>query len=195
MTHLIDEAVYILRKRGVRAFARETFHYVVFLSKKTIAGEDRLRMRKVHLGPLQEVAVPQGYRLRTFQKGDEEPWAEIMNSVFGREYKLWKPKIKELAGSKEFDAKSIFFVEYEGHPVGTACALRSLHEGKEAGFVHMVGVFAEHRRKGLGRLLVLCVLRYFQEKGYTDVYLDTQDHRVPAVALYRSLGFKPITEC
>jgi ribosomal protein S18 acetylase RimI-like enzyme len=115
-----------------------------------------------------------------------------MDCVFGQEYKFWDHQISELVGNHEFDPGSIVFVECEGRPVGTACALITEHEGEDHGFVHMVGVTAEHRGKGLGRLLVLCGLRYFKEKGYTEVYLDTQHHRVPAIKLYRSLGFEPV---
>jgi mycothiol synthase len=192
MAHLVEKSLRIIKEEGFAAFIRKAFRHVIISFKKRIRPGDFLRMRKIDLDSLEEITVPSGYHVRTFQRGDEDSWTRIMDDVFEQEYKPWNPKINELRNDKEFDPESIFFVDCEGRLVGTVCALASLHEGKKAAFIHMLGVIADHRGKRLGHLLVLCALHYFKKKGYGEVYLDTQYHRAPAIKIYRGLGFKPV---
>ncbi|MCJ7822097.1 MAG: GNAT family N-acetyltransferase, partial [Armatimonadetes bacterium] len=49
----------------------------------------------------------------------------------------------------------------------------------------------EHRGRGLGRALVLSVLRRLREVGVASATLDTDDFRLPAIRLYLALGFRP----
>jgi ribosomal protein S18 acetylase RimI-like enzyme len=189
---VVRKAVAIIREHGLATFIRGSLRRSLLLFESKTGHMECLHLQKMNLDFLPETVVPRSYHVRTFQEGDKESWTRIMDRVFGQEYKFWNHQIGELVGNREFDPGSIVFVEREGRPVGTASALITEHEGEPAGFVHMVGVVAEHRGKGLGRLLVLRVLHYFMEKGYTEVYLDTQHHRVSAIKLYRSLGFEPV---
>lgn len=192
MPHLLNKSFKIIRVEGFIALARKAFGYIYSFFERKGERTNHLRMRKINLDSLKDVVVQKPYKVRTFQKGDEEFWIRIMNHLFGQEYKSWHPDIIELVNNKEFDPRSVFFIDYEGQPVGTVCALNSFHEGEKAGFIHMLGVISEHRGKSLGRQLALCALNYFKEKGHKEAYLDTQYHRVAAIKMYRNLGFRPI---
>ena len=47
-----------------------------------------------------------------------------------------------------------------------------------------------HRRRGLGRKLMEHALRAIRAKGYRRASLDVDRDNAPAIALYRSLGFR-----
>jgi ribosomal protein S18 acetylase RimI-like enzyme len=57
------------------------------------------------------------------------------------------------------------------------------------GAIQNVGVVPEYRGRGLGRALLLQCLAGFQRVGVPRVYLEVTASNLPAVQLYRSLGF------
>ena len=59
------------------------------------------------------------------------------------------------------------------------------------GVLDYVACHPEHRGRGLGRAVCLGVLGFFARRGYESVTLLTDDVRLPAIALYLSLGFAP----
>ncbi len=58
--------------------------------------------------------------------------------------------------------------------------------------VHAVCTSPAHRGHGLGKLVTLAVMDYAQRRGIRDVWLTTDDFRLPAVKLYLKLGFLPV---
>mgnify|MGYP006138800821 CR=1 FL=1 len=53
-------------------------------------------------------------------------------------------------------------------------------------------VVPEYRNEKIGEKLTLTLLNLAKEMGYTSMKLDTLERLVPAVKLYRRLGFKEI---
>ena len=150
----------------------------------------QLEMELPSLADLPPVEVAEGYRLRTYQPGDESVWCRLVNECIGGEY-TEEQCGRELTGRPWFDPADLFFVEHGGEAVGTACALRRPDLGTEAGYVHMVAVKPEHRGHGLGRALVLAVLHRFREMGFRAATLRTDDWRLAAIRMYLGLGFEP----
>lgn len=68
--------------------------------------------------------------------------------------------------------------------------IQGLAKSAHVGAVQNVGVVPEHRGLGLGRALVLKSLSGFRRLGYRRVSLDVTADNCPAVALYRSIGFR-----
>jgi mycothiol synthase len=60
------------------------------------------------------------------------------------------------------------------------------------GWYRMVGVRADARGMGAGRLIGLAALHALRDRGYKSALLSTDDHRIPAINLYLSLGFEPV---
>ena len=72
-----------------------------------------------------------------------------------------------------------------------ASTFASWQEMGRIGVLDYVACHPDHRGRGLGRAVCLGVLGFFAERGYESVSLTTDDVRLPAIALYLSLGFTP----
>ena len=58
------------------------------------------------------------------------------------------------------------------------------------GQVEPMGVHPEHQRHGLGRAVLLEGLRRLAAHGATDIYVETDNYRDAALALYEAVGFR-----
>jgi len=74
-------------------------------------------------------------------------------------------------------------------PVGCV-GLRRLEEG--ACEMKRLYVKPNHRREGIGRALAELVIGDARDIGYSKMRLDTVTAMIPAITLYRLLGFKEI---
>lgn len=151
----------------------------------------QLRMVRAHYRNLPPLDLPAGYALRSYQEGDEEGWANVVNSVGdlgnydpaqAREFMMDKP---------QFDSEGLHFITFDGAPVATACAWRDRPKEVSIGQLHMVAVDPGHRGKRLGTHVSTAVIRYFEAHGFPKVYLMTDDWRLAAVKTYLQLGFDP----
>lgn len=86
-----------------------------------------------------------------------------------------------------------FLVTGDGDQVlGTAAAWYGGPEGRaDQGRIHWVAVHPDVQGAGLSRPLVVWALHRLAALGHRDAYLMTEDFRLPAIGLYRSLGFRP----
>lgn len=62
----------------------------------------------------------------------------------------------------------------------------------DSGSIQNVGVLPQYRGYGLGRSLVAAALHGFRRVGVQRVYLEATAENLPAIQLYRSLGFRLI---
>lgn len=77
----------------------------------------------------------------------------------------------------------------EGRAVEDCATIQGLVQPGRWGAIQNVGVVPEYRGRGLGRALVLQCLAGFQAAGVPRVYLEVTACNLPAVQLYRSIGF------
>jgi mycothiol synthase len=137
-------------------------------------------------------SLPSGYLIRTYLKGDESDWVRIIKESFGKTYEPPEILIKNILTTPDFEVQSLFFVTYNGYPVGTVCAVTMLVGWMKIGCIHWAAVSPEHRGKKLGLSLTYTGLQYFKKKGIQQVILYTDDFRIQAIKIYRKLGFKPL---
>ena len=135
---------------------------------------------------------------------------EIRTAAFPDDLLAVRALFEEYAASLGFDLGFQDFVhELEGLPGAYAapggCVLIASDADEPAGCIALrpfdtpgvcemkrLYVRASHRGTGAGRLLVAAILEAARERGYARMRLDTVPGMEAAIALYRSLGFRPI---
>jgi mycothiol synthase len=152
-----------------------------------------LRMERPNLEGLGEIILSEGYQLKTYDKGDETAWIEIVKETFPSADNEWNTERfqRDFLDCPQFRSDSLFFVTYEGKSVGTTCAWTDSPDEKKKGILHMVAVLPEYQGNKLGYVLCLSALHFFRENGFEYVKLNTHDFRLPAVKTYLNLGFVP----
>lgn len=134
--------------------------------------------------------LPQGYRLRTFRDGDRSGYLSLMRRGG---FPSWRSATLD-AALKAALPDGVFFVELEpsGELVSTAVAQHNsidLHPfGGELGWVSTVPA---HRGNRLSRVVCSAVVLRFLKAGYSDIFLRTDDWRLPAIKTYLNIGFRP----
>lgn len=140
-------------------------------------------------------ALPAGYALRTYRRGDEAGWAALMNTG---DMGVWDvaTTVEKLTGRPypQFDPEGLFILTHgpDQQIVGSACAWLMEPRERDVGILHMVCVLPEHRGRHLSYPVCLAVLHRFRERGYRHVYLSTGTQRLGAVKVYLELGFQPV---
>ncbi len=152
----------------------------------------QLRMVRPNLLNLPDIELPTDYKLRTYRKGDELHWANIITDSFGGKARTVQDTENEITTRNVFVPDGLFFVTHNDIPVGTATAWRQSVDETDIGYVHMVGVLNEHTGRKLGKWVSLAVLYYFKDNGFFCSMLDTDDFRLPAIKTYLNLGFVPV---
>ena len=138
--------------------------------------------------------LPENFHLRSCCAGDEAAWLDIIRRSYGGD---WPDDAfqRHILSEESFRPERLFFVAAEtGRPVATAGALQKLIHGDRTGYLHMMAVLPEFRRRGLGTALLRRCLIYFREQGWRDAVLDTEVSRPEAIRLYLAGGFVPAPE-
>ncbi|MGC2288800.1 MAG: GNAT family N-acetyltransferase [Thermoplasmata archaeon] len=111
------------------------------------------------------------------------------DSILERGLRDLDEEIRLLPGEYRPPHGMLFLASGGGTPIGCA-ALRQQRPGW--GELKRVYVRDSGRGRGIGRRLTRAVLNRAKRVGYDRVVLDTLPTMVPAIALYRSMGFRPI---
>lgn len=168
------------------------------------AGFRRIRalwqMQRSLREPLDEPRYPGGITVRTFVVGqDEEPWVELNRRAFATHPEQGAWTLEDLVLRERepwFDPDGFFLAERDGRLAGFHwtkihgdASSAAVHGHDTIGEVYVVGVNPGERGGGLGRALTLTGLRYLRSRGLPAVMLYVDEANIPAIKLYKSLGF------
>ena len=92
------------------------------------------------------------------------------------------------SSSPLFREDGFFFIRHGERYVATVFAWQD-KLNTSVGRLHWLAVLPEYQRRGLGRALTLCVLKYHKEHGKMSVSLITEVYRNTAIKLYEEVGF------
>ncbi len=140
------------------------------------------------------VPAPSGYSVRQYTNSDEADYIELLTSAG---FDGWdSARVSQL--TRQVLPGGFFVVECTrtGELAATAVAQHSpsdLHpHGGELGWV---AASPQHRGRRLGRTVCSAALARLMDAGYEDIYLKTDDFRLPAIKTYLALGFQPLLFC
>ncbi len=98
----------------------------------------------------------------------------------------WTPSLGDLENVLCYEPEGCFVAEVKGEVVGSVTTTLYTHFG----WIGMMMVRKNLRRRGIGSTLLKTALRYFKEKGVPTARLEADP---PGVPLYESFGF--VKEC
>ena len=98
-----------------------------------------------------------------------------------------RPGLSEIIGAIQPEA-GLFALEDGAEALAT---LICVHDGDLAGLFE-VATDKSARNKGHGRNLILSALKWARLRGAREAWLQVEADNVPALALYRSLGFDEV---
>jgi mycothiol synthase len=151
----------------------------------------QLHMRRT-LDELPALQIPKGYGLRTLTYEDIGAWAELLDA--NGELGAWNVEraAPYFASGSPMPLAGSFIATANGLPVATAQLHLHPHDEyaplPELGWV---AVRPEHRGHALGYAVCLAVMHYAKSAGYPELFLRTDDGRLPAIRLYLRLGWQP----
>jgi mycothiol synthase len=136
------------------------------------------------------VHLATGYTLRTYQPGDEAGFFKVMDQAG---FTNWdEEKLRPWFLKMLPDGWFFVLHQASGEIVATAMANHNpqpLHPfGGELGWV---AAHRDHAGKGLGMTVCAAVVRRLLRAGYRNIYLNTDDWRLPAIKTYLRLGWVP----
>lgn len=171
------------------------------LHKMAVTLDDaaRERIRKV----AEEVSLPGGVRLRSYEDTDALAWLTLNAAAFAHhpeQGRLTAADLAERVGSDWFDASGFFLAEAPNGLAGYHWTKVPAPTGELAeGEVYAVGVSPAWQGKGLGKVLTLAGMDYLTRYTGTDsrpldqivLYVDAENNA--AMKLYSSLGFTDVS--
>jgi mycothiol synthase len=147
-------------------------------------------MLRPSLRGLPALALPDGCTLRHFRDGDEPAWNALLDAAFERAPGSTSFD-REMRPDPEFRPERVLFLEAGGQALATASAWFRPAYGARCGYVHWVGAHPAQRGKKLGHWASLAALHKMAAEGRRAAVLHTDDFRLPALAVYLKLGFRP----
>ena len=137
-----------------------------------------------------EIKLPEGYRIRPYQPGDEAAWAalHVETGDFAAAAEASAYFMDKYAADL---SRALFAVSPMGDVVGTVTAWTDDRAGESIRSLHWLAVAQAHQQQGVGKALTQTAMKLMRrEDNAAPVYLHTQPWSWKAVLLYTKLGFK-----
>jgi putative acetyltransferase len=137
------------------------------------------------------------YLIRSWQPGDRAAAVAVISQVL-QEYRLACEPTDSDRDALEVEAcywetgGEFWVVENDGVVVGTA-GYRPTHRGDGAVELRKMYLLPQARGQGLGRYLLSTLELAIQQRGFTEIWLETASVLKEAVGLYEASGYEAAT--
>ncbi len=138
--------------------------------------------------------LPDGYGLKCYEQADEDAYTDLMAKAgfMGWDHERVARMVRDCLPDGFF----LIVHRDTGRLVATAVSQHSPSElHPYGGQLGWVAGDPEHKGKGLGLAVCAAATARFIRAGYRDIYLRTDDFRLPAVKTYLKLGYEPLLFC
>ena len=153
-------------------------------------GRPQLVMRAPERPSPPRPALPPGYGLRRAGRDDVDGLAACLASAFG-DWHVARVR-RALLDAPDVTATFAVVETATGRIVATASHREVPDRFPGATYLHWVGADPSHAGRSLGAAVSAAVLDYgATERGLGEAVLETDDHRLAAIATYLGLGFTP----
>lgn len=156
----------------------------------------KLHMMRKTSSDIPQYELPEGYRFRMFQDGDEAVWANIETRV--DEFKTEDAALERF--EREFGTyihemynRCLFIETDEGETIGTTTAWYGdlMGDGNIRGRIHWVGIVPEYQGRGLSKPMLGKAMNILGS-CHDEFYLTSQTTSWQAVNMYLNFGFEPV---
>jgi GNAT superfamily N-acetyltransferase len=129
-------------------------------------------------------------RIRPFRPEDQRACQALVLAGLGEHFGVIdparNPDLDDITAHYIVPGHLFVVVERAGVLVGTGALVR---EGPTTGRLVRMSVHRDHRRRGIGRALVIHLIACARQRGYAHLLVETNHDWEDALALYRACGF------
>jgi ribosomal protein S18 acetylase RimI-like enzyme len=161
-------------------------------------GEDsgsKVLMRRP-AAPVADDGIAPGLTIRPLRgEAEVEAYVELHQSAFQSRNMTAAWRARTLRQADYLPDLDLVAAAEDGRLAGFCVCWLSQSDTQEAqGQIEPMGVHKDFRRRGLGRALLAEGLRRLQRRSARQVYVETDNYRDAAFALYQSMGFRVIQD-
>ncbi len=141
--------------------------------------------------------LPQGYSVRSFQKGDTPLLTQVQNDAFTGSWGFCPNTEEQIEYRTQMPNTSkagILFLFEGDSPAGYCWTVLVPAENGVRGMIGMIGVVPQYRGKGVSRHILQAGMEHLRSVGLAEIGLEVDGNNDPAVRLYTSTGFKKMGE-
>ena len=146
---------------------------------------------------LPELDLPQGYSVRSFQKGDTSLLTRVQNDAFTGSWGFCpntEEQIEYRTHMPNTSNAGILFLFEGDNPAGYCWTVMVPADSGVRGMIGMIGVVPQFRGKGVSRHILQAGMKHLRSVGLAEIGLEVDGNNDPAVRLYNSTGFKTLGE-
>ncbi|HEY5940226.1 MAG TPA: mycothiol synthase, partial [Gemmatimonadales bacterium] len=196
-TALVTRLVELAGPRGLRVWAHGDDAAARLLSDRLgfARVRDLWQMRRRLDLPIAPPSYPPDVHVRTFEVGqDEAAWVRVNAAAFAdhpEQGAMTEDDLQQRIDEPWFDPLGFFLAVRETEVLGFHWTKVHPRHGDHPaiGEVYVVGVTPAAQGTGLGKALTVAGIRHLQHQGLHAVMLYVDADNIPAVSLYRRLGF------
>jgi predicted dehydrogenase/GNAT superfamily N-acetyltransferase len=132
-----------------------------------------------------------GYTLRPLTEDDAQRYIELLDKAG---FSSWThQRVRQTMATVLPGGGFAVVDDRSGALVATALAQHVHHEAHpHGGQLGWVAADPAHAGRALGAVVTAAATRRLLEVGYDEIYLLTDDHRLPAIATYLKVGWQPV---
>lgn len=118
-----------------------------------------------------------------------DPHHEEIPLIYANSFKE-KAWGKDWDNISEFDPKGVFLAEAgeSGELIGYVVSFKR----KDFGYISVVAVKTDWRKRGVASALIKTAVAYLHSLSLKTVKIDVEEKRVPAIELYKKIGFSVV---